>query len=241
MKKGICTFFVLCTLLIGGCAKKEAATIRPKPMTLAERKALQSLTERRAEIQTVRAAGRLFAWDRGELVTEIALALEFPDHIRIETMDSLADVTAMVGSDGKRVWVWLPAENKLYRGRATKRNLRRIVHVDWEVSDLAHILAGVVDVVSDDYLQQDDGDTNLFVVQGKSIAVRMDMKRGLPTIVNYPRYEVRFQEYRDVGGIMFPHRIVAHVPGKGTRVVFEYNHVELNREVLEKVFQPPDV
>ncbi len=233
---------------VWGCAKEEVRVARPPVVSEEARTALAALERRLDDIQTVRAMGRLYIWDRGELVASLAVVVALPDRVRLEAADSLADVTMAAGAQGTKVWVWLPAEDKVFRGRASRSNLRRLTGVDWEIDDLVHTLAGTVHVDEGDVLVQDESDRDLFVMTDKPLTVRMDMERGLPIIVErtkrsgdvqMPDYEVRFGAYRDVDGVPFPHRIVAHAPGRGSRAVVEYDEVELNAEIDERVFEAP--
>lgn len=219
-------------------------------MTPEARRAFEMLDRHLECIRTVRAKGTLFAWTRGEHVTDIAVATKLPDRVRLEMMDAVADVTMAAGSRSGRAWVWLPMLNKVYHGRASRRNLKRLIDIDWDVNDLAHVLAGTVDMRESDFLLKVGAEEGLFAVRNQPMTVKIDMKRGLPVrFTRYktkgvaghslPLYEVRFEDYRDVDGIPFPYNIVAHVPGYGYRVVFAYDEVELNRNIDDDIFDAP--
>lgn len=239
---------ILLVMAVSGCVKKEVRIAEKSVASEEARAALAVLEQRLTKIHTVRAVGRLYIWSRGELVTDLAVAVAFPGRVRLEAIDSLNGVTMAAGAQGTNVWVWLPAKGKVYRGRASRTNLKRITGVDWEIDDLVHTLAGAVTVHKGDVLLQDESDRDLFVMADKSITVRMDKIKGVPLIVErtrrvgdalMPRYEVRFGAYRAVDDVLFPHRIVAHVPGRGSRVIVEYDDVELNAKIGESVFEAP--
>jgi outer membrane lipoprotein-sorting protein len=237
-------------VLFCGCAKKPAEVARPERMTPEAQRAFTMLENHLDRIRSVRAKGTLFAWARGENVTDIAVVAKLPDSVRLETMDAVADVTMAAGSRNGRAWVWLPMQDRIYRGRASRRTLKRLIDVDWNVSDLAHVLAGTIDMRGSDFLLKSGDVDGLFAVRDQPMTIKIDMKRGLPLrVTRYdekripghvaPLYEVRFENYRDVDGIPFPFQVVAHVPGYGHRIVFAYDHVELNREIDDDIFDAP--
>lgn len=248
MIKSISVSIVLLMAVMSGCAKERIEVARPGRMTPDAERVLTVLRERLDSIRTLRASGTLFIWARGERVTDIAVAVDPPGRMRLEAMDAVADVTMAAGLDGKRGWIWFPAEDKLYRGRASRKNLNKVFDIDWKAGDLIHAMTGTVDVDESDFLERSVSDPMTYLLDDKRVAVRMDKKQGLPMLfVRYrnaddhasPLYEVRFEAYHDVDGVKFPHRIVAHVPGRGYRVVFAYDHVELNGEIDENVFKGP--
>jgi hypothetical protein len=75
--------------------------------------------------------------------TEAAIAVRRPDMLRIDVMDSLADVWAKIGSDGRDVWLYVPGKRKLYKGRASSRNMRRLTSFDSEPGDLVSLITGM--------------------------------------------------------------------------------------------------
>lgn len=232
----------------GGCAKQKARTAMPQPMTESAQAAQAALADRLAAVRTVRARGRLIVMDGDRTMTDIVVAIALPDRARFDASDSLADVLTAAGISGSRVWVWLPAEHALYRSRSSRANLRKALGVDWDAGDLVHALAGTVHIDRDAVLVPDATDASLFAVRGKTIAVKMDMKRRLPVALRRTadargggalRYEVRFEAYRTVGGTAFPHRIVAETPSGERCAIIEYEKVELNTPIDDGVFRPP--
>jgi len=238
-------------LLMTGCARKEAAVARPKPMTPEASRMLYVLNSRNDSIRTVKAVGKLTVYDgESENKTDIVMVLVPPDSFRADAMDPVADVSASVGSEGKYIWVWLPQKNKIYKRRATRSNLRRFAHIDSKLEDFIYMLTGSIPTAEQEVIEPVGGEAGHFLLRMKGVELWMDKKIDVPyRIVRYRepprnggvRYDVVFQDYRKTGGVLFPYRISAKYPARGSAAIIEYTDIELNGEVSPDVFEAPEL
>ena len=245
------TLITICLVLLAGCAKSAPkVAIRPE----GSRTKLAAQVERK--IDDLRSATRTMrglAWVELDTAdedwqTEAAIIVERPDKLRIDVMDSLADVWARIGSDGRDMWLYVPGKRKLYRGRASSRNMRRLASFDSRPSDIISLLAGMPPLPPDAELIQvgRPGERHLFdTVSGLHLWVDKGRKRRISRCVRYTGggdnidYEIAFSDYRKVGGVDYPYAMDVRFPTNGARLKLEYKDVSLGGEVSNDVFSPP--
>jgi len=180
--------------------------------------------------------------------TDAAVVVVRPDMLRVDVMDSLADVWAQIGSDGRDMWLYVPGKRKLYKGRASSRNMKRLASFDIEPADLISLFAGLpplpaganlvqIGNAADRHLLNPASGVHLWVEEGK--------KRRIARCVRYSDdgesvdFEVAFSGYRRVGGLEYPHSIDASFPPSGARLRLEYREVALGGDVQQGIFSPP--
>ena len=242
---------MLVLLGVAACAKGPARVARPSTvageLTAKAQKLAQSIGRQIKASQRVAA----LAWVRmndgeEERETDIALALVRPDRARIDAMDALADVWAQAGTDGEKLWLFIPAKSKLYSGRATRGNLRRLAKFDWELPDLVALIAGTPPLAQEEALYQHGDPAEAHFVSATGLHVWSDRKTGLP--LRCARYsgdqsdadfEATFSDYRKVDGVQFPYRVEAVVPKRGARLLLLYREVSFGREFEASQFSPP--
>lgn len=237
-------------LLATSCAKAPPRTgAREAGIRTGQAAALEGLISRYAErTKTIKALAWLDLSDgEEERQTEAALVIARPASLRANAMDALADVWAQAGSDGSRLWLFLPARDKLYAGRASRSNLRRLLPFNWEVRDAVSVIAGAPPVESGaEFVQVGHRRDNHFVVRDGDLHVWTEGRSGLPAKCARYRdggatleYLATFGEYRLVDGIDVPHRIEAMIPERGARIVVVYREVALGAPVDRQVFLAP--
>ena len=246
-------FAIGCTLLAVlvwvGCAKKLVAPRAPQGRRTPRAEALEREISRLIE-----ATRQVQAYARFELVTpdgttqsQAAVVVLRPASARIEFLDDVADVWAEVASDGKRLWLYLPLDRKLYSGQASRRNLKRHTDFEWDVSDLVSVLAGSPPLGEAPFLLElGRGPEGPFFVVGRDLQLWTDGPKGRVTrCIRYGQgdtgieYVVTYGDYRRIGGIDFPYRIEARAPRSGARMYVEYIDVILGNEIDKSVFVPP--
>jgi len=239
---------LLATLVWVGCAKKPTRPVAPQGRRTPRAEALEREISRLIE-----ATRHVQAYARLELVTpdgttqsQAALVVLRPASARIEFLDDVADVWAEAASDGKRLWLYLPLDHKLYSGRASRRNLRRLTDFEWEVPDLVSVLAGTPPIGDRPFLLEMGRETEgLFFVLGRDLRLWTDGPRDrIARCIRLGKggagidYVVTYSRYRRVGDIYFPHRIEARAPRTGARIYIDVD-VILGKEVEKSVFAPP--
>jgi hypothetical protein len=241
---------VICLLVLSACAAKTPPrTVRVEGKRTQEAMNLEKkLVAFRDATPTVKGlAWAEFRAGDEERRTESALAIERPSKIRIDAMDALADVWASAGSDGERLWLYIPSKKKLYEGKATSWTMRKLAKFDWEPSELVSIVAGTPPLGAEpDIVQVGEGKEAHFVARGSGLHIWTDGKSGRVTrCVRYAPdgttkdYEIAFSNFKRIGQIQFPQRIEASFPLREARILIDYRDVEIGSAVKEQAFEPP--
>lgn len=247
--------FILFSVLafVAGCAKEPArvavaAGERSAQAILVER----SIKEAEMRVKTLRGlAEAILIENDEERETDLALVISRPNKIRADAVDMLADVWAAAGTDGSRMWLWMPQKSKLYQGRATPGNLKRLAAFDWEISELVSIASGLVPAARQAELIEVTNDGKLhYSFKNKPLDLWVDPKTNDPVrLVRYKmengekkvQYEVEFSGYKKIGDVVFPHNIDVKFPEKPSSFHLRYKEIELNAAVDSSIFKPETV
>ena len=253
MKRAITTILLILIAagLATGCAKIPPRVALPREggrVTQASQRITAHIEAHRRATASVRALAFLLIGDADEeRQTEAAVAVVRPDKIRVDAMDQLADVWAQAGSDGQVMWLHLTAKQRLYSGKASIQNLHRVAKFDFEVWELADILAGSPPVKPDVLITEvGRGKDAFFLAAEKNLSIWSDDKQSrISKVVRMGvdgasvEYSIVYGDYQKVSGHWFPHRIEARFPSRGARAVIQYKSVELGSEQDPQTFLPP--
>lgn len=243
-------FVVMLTLILfTSCAKAPPkAAISPVGERTAAAAAQEEGLKKFADAtRTVRGLAWVELQDGEEVrETEAAIVISRSAGIRADAIDQLADVWAMTGTDGQKLWLYLPSRQKLYSGKASRANLFRLAKFDLEIPELISILAGAPFAPENSaVMEMAPGGGVFFFSGGSSVRFRADKKSGLPFRIERSDsdgkvdYEATFEDYKKIGPIKFPHRIEAIFPERGAKIVVTYRDVTLNDAVDSKIFSEP--
>jgi len=257
LKKVICCLLIL--VFASACRKAppHVATVggvRNPQAILVER----SIKEADDRIKSFRGLAQATLINKeDERQTDVVLVIVRPNHIRVDAMDNLADVWASAGSDGSRLWLWLPHKGKLYRGAATQRNLKRLADFQWELSEISSIAAGLIPDARNAELVELSRKEGHYRITDKPIHLWVDPKTRRPVrLVKYSsperneqnpedesliQYEVKFSEYVSLGGEVFPREIDVTFPGHSCSLSLHYSEVEFNAKADTSLFKPETV
>lgn len=235
--------FILLVALGFGCAPtKRARVAKRAPMDPRALDVIASLDQRRASIKTLKALGKATLTAFNEHEADIVLVLQMPNRMRMEAMDDVADVIARVASNGSRISASIPSEGKKMSGRASPSTLKRLMGVEWTMSDMVSTLTGIAPLPKNAYLERMSKGVGGFADPVNKYELWMDMQRRVPIrFVQYNdvggvEYEVRFKRYRNVQEVLIPHHIIAINPPGKERLEIRYNKVELNKDVKPRIF-----
>ncbi len=244
---------ILGTLLLSlfGCAKTAPKVAVPTDGRRTKL-ALQA-QERIGEFAKATGELRGLAWaelDRSDegWKAEAAIAIRRPDKFRIDAMDSIADVWAKIGSDGREMWLYVPGKKKLYKGRASEKNMKRLASFSFKPRDLISVLAGSPPLSEGAELVQVGPSSERHLVDlasGLHLWLEQGRKRRVARCAKPSEegegfdYEVAFSDYRRVGGIDYPFSITAVFPRNDVRLRLEYRDVEFGLGVDDAAFAPP--
>jgi len=239
--------FVLCA-----CASRQ-----PMPETAPEaiapsapdlsllKDALAKLAHRDSVLDSVQSGAVLeyTAADRHVKAREQIVARR-PDNLRVDVMEPFG-VALIVAAHGPNLEIFQPSENRVIRDAATADTLNRYVRIPMEPADAVRLLMGLAPVgaplvparesVADEgamtVASWRDSASHQLGFQGGEIA--MVRQAGLDGGV---MYEVRYSEYHDIGGLMFPYVVDADFPIAHSHVTLRYDRPIINGDVPDKTF-----
>lgn len=171
-----------------------------------------------------------------------------PDSLRVEAMSTPFTIALILATTGKHLAIFQPSENKLIRAAATADTLNQFIQIPMAPADAVTLLLGIA-----------PGSTTLAERAPDSIASEGDMtvaswnaEKGTRHELGFQNdqlvmvrmreatgaveYEVRYSEYQDLGGLMFPYLIEANFPVAQSRAVFRYKRPIINGEIQPSTF-----
>ena len=168
-----------------------------------------------------------------------------PASLRVEAMSPFG-VALIVAAQDSRLQIFEPSRNTLMHGTASAATLARFARIPMAPRDAVGLLMGIVpeaqtsaapDSVANDggvmvlmYAGPDHSSRELGFENGQLVMVR---ERAAGGAVNY---EIRYADYHDIGGVMFPYQVDADFPSVQTHVSFHYRRPIVNGNVPDSVF-----
>ena len=169
-----------------------------------------------------------------------------PSDLRVEARSPFG-VALLLAAQGDELAVFEPGENRFMRGEATAETLYRYVRIPMAPADAVCLLMGLAprDFVTG---AAPDAETNegammvatygtgpsgirqLGFADGNLAMVR---DRGSDGRVNY---DVRYTDYHDIGGVMFPYVVDADFPTAQSHVTFRYSRPIVNGAIPNSTF-----
>jgi len=206
--------------------------------------ALQERDKRLASMQTP-AVMEYTAGTQHAKVKE-QLVVRRPGDLRVEAMSPFG-LALLLAAQGSELAIFEPGENRFMRGQANADTLYRYVRIPMAPADAVGLLMGLAppafaltgdaDSISNDgamlvatYGIAATGTRELGFSDGNLAMVRETASDGT---VNY---DVRYSDYRDIGGVMFPYAVDAKFPTAGSHVTFRYLRPIVNGEIPDSTF-----
>ncbi len=173
------------------------------------------------------------------------LIVRRPGSLRVEAMSPFG-VALIVAAQDSRLQIFEPSKNTLMRGTADAATLARFARIPMAPRDAVGLLMGIVpeaqttsppDSVTTEgdmtvlaYEEPEHSRRELGFQNGQLVMVR---KRTPAGAVNF---EIRYADYRDIGGVMFAYKVNADFPVAETRVSFVYQRPIVNGKIADSVF-----
>ena len=176
------------------------------------------------------------------------IVVKRPGNLRVEAMSPFG-VALLLAAQGSELAIFEPGRNRFMRGNATADTLYRYVRIPMAPADAVGLLMGlappefalntIADAVSNDgaMIVASYGNNNtasgtreLGFSGGNLAMVRETAGNGR---VNY---EVRYSDYHDIGGVMFPYVVDATFPAAGSHVTFRYLRPIVNGDIPDSTF-----
>jgi hypothetical protein len=168
-----------------------------------------------------------------------------PDCLRVEAMSPLG-VALVVAAQGTHLQIFEPSKNTLMRGTADAATLARFARIPMAPREAVGLLMGIVpeaqttsppasvrsegDMTVLTYDESDDSRRELGFRAGQLAMVRRRTPDGA---VNF---EIRYADYRDIGGVMFAYKVDADFPAVATHVSFVYQRPIVNPKIANSTF-----
>jgi hypothetical protein len=182
-----------------------------------------------------------------------------PSSLRVEAMSPFG-VALVVATHGGQLEIFEPSKNKLIRAAANAATLDRFVQIPMAPADAVTLLLGIapgieqIAATAPIAITSENLDANrtsamtvaawrdasgatreLGFADGKLAMVRRRAAAG--QIV----YEVRYRDYHDIGGVMFPYAVEADFPSAQSHLTIHYDRPIVNGQIPASVFDlaPP--
>jgi outer membrane lipoprotein-sorting protein len=171
-----------------------------------------------------------------------------PGNLRVEAMSPFG-VALLLAAQGSELAIFEPGQNRFMRGQATADTLYKYVRIPMAPTDAVGLLMGlappefalngIADSVSNDgamtvasYGNAASGTRELGFSGGNLAMVRETAGNGNGRV----NYEVRYSDYHDIGGVMFPYVVDATFPAAGSHVTFRYLRPIVNGDIPDSTF-----
>ena len=176
------------------------------------------------------------------------IVVKRPGNLRVEAMSPFG-VALLLAAQGSELAIFEPGRNRFMRGNATADTLYRYVRIPMAPADAVGLLMGlappefalngIADLVSNDgamtvasYGNPASGTRELGFSGGNLAMVRETAANGNGRVT----YEVRYSDYHDIGGVMFPYVVDATFPAAGSHVTFRYLRPIVNGDIPDSTF-----
>ena len=174
-----------------------------------------------------------------------------PDNLRVEAMSAFS-VALILVANRKQLSIFEPSQNKLVHAPATADALDQFIRIPMAPADAVTLLLGIAPgsvSLADrkpNAIAAEDDMTVASWNDGKSIR-ELGFRDGQLAMVRMRsaggavQYDVRYSDYHDIGGIMFPYVMQASFPAAQSRVAFRYKRPIINGDLPVSAFvlSPP--
>jgi|SRR5271166_4402584 len=248
---------IVAGFVIAGCAAAAAPTSRPGVQstsfeaTSASVEQVRRLTNAlalRGEWMTSLQTPAVMEYSDGRqhLKTRETILVRRPASLRVEAISALG-VAAVVTANDSQIAVFDASSNTLTTGGATAQTLSRFVQIPMAPRQAVNLLMGLApeeqllngkiesvriedDLTIVSYAKSDGSRTELgFAGADLALARRKLADQTLS-------YEVRYGDYREIGGTSFPYELDARFAMAGTQVKLNYQRPIVNGAIEETAF-----
>jgi outer membrane lipoprotein-sorting protein len=168
-----------------------------------------------------------------------------PADLRVE-VDSPFGLALVVAANDSHLEIFEPSNDTLYQGGASAESLNRFAQIPLAPKPAVNLLMGLApggeqfvrppDTVSTEgallIAAYKSADGSVIELGFEDTRLAMVRERGAGAI----RYEVRYSDYRDIGGFQFAHRIEADFPPAHTHVNFTLQRPIINGTLADSLF-----
>lgn len=176
------------------------------------------------------------------------LLLERPSRLRVEVLGFLSQTVAVLTTDGERFDLFRASERRLERGPVYPGLLHDVARIDLEPDEAVAVLLGVPRMPPGLHVARvdatEEGGIALDLVDAPgALRRRVELGPGselraaeVRTLGGTVLWRARFDDYRDVAGASFAHRVELRFPDSNTDVEVAFTSVELNPDLSDEAF-----
>ena len=226
------------------CATQQPLSIHPQGPISSAGKFLADRDRILTSLQT--AAVMEYTGPRGHLKARERITVRRPASLRVEALSPLG-VALVVTADSNEVAVFDPGKNTIARGPADAATLDRVAQIPLAPEQAARLLLALApnaEILSaaPASSSEDNGTTTLSYPLRAGGTVQLALNDGnLLTAVEAAgdgaiAYAVHYSDYRDIGGVSFPHTIEAAFPGTSTTIKFRFDQPLVDGPLPDSTF-----
>jgi hypothetical protein len=169
-----------------------------------------------------------------------------PASLRVDAMSPFG-VALILAAEGQHLAVYEPSDHRLMRAAATADTLNRYVRIPMEPADAVRLLMGL----APEGTPLDQPPNSVMAEGAMTVASwsaagsethQLGIEDGRLVLVRElggdgrARYEVRYGDYHDIGGVMFPYLVDADFPVAGSHVTLRYGRPIINGAIPDTTF-----
>jgi len=165
--------------------------------------------------------------------------------LRVEAMSPFG-VALIVAAQDSRLQIFEPSKNTLMRGTADAATLARFARIPMAPRDAVGLLMGIVPEAqttsSPESVTTEGEMTILTYAEAGGARRELGFQNGQLAMVRKrtpdgaASFEIRYADYQDIGGVMFPYKIDADFPVAATKVSFVYKRPIVNGKIADSIF-----
>jgi hypothetical protein len=173
------------------------------------------------------------------------LVVRRPASLRVEAMSPFG-VALIVAAQDSRLQIFEPSRNTLMHGTASAATLARFARIPMAPRDAVGLLMGIVpeaqNSAAPDSVVNDGGVIVLTYNAAGGASRELGFENNQLVMVREREaggavdYEIRYADYHDIGGVMFPYQVDAEFPAVQTHVSFRYRRPIVNGAVPDSAF-----
>lgn len=234
-----------CSLL--GSAPSPAPPLVSAPAESSHARELAAaLVERGRELVSVQTAAVMeYREPDQHLKAREQILVRRPANLRVEVLSPFG-LALVVAANDSHLEIFEPSNDTLYQGDASAESLNRFAQIPLAPKPAVNLLMGLAPD-NGDFIRQPDsvsaenglliaaykgagGSTFELGFEAAQLALVRERRQGVI------HYEVRYSDYRDIGGFQFAHRIEADFPPAHTHVNFSFQHPIINGILADSLF-----
>ena len=169
-----------------------------------------------------------------------------PGSLRVEAMAPFG-VALLLAAQGSELAIFEPGQNRFIRGQANADTLYRYVRIPMAPADAVGLLMGLAPpefALEDSAVSVSNDGAMMVATYGKPASGTRELgfSAGNLAMVRETagdgrvNHEVRYSDYHDIGGVMFPYLVDAKFPATGSHVTFRYLRPIVNGVIPDSTF-----